>query len=469
MGTPTRGGHCVSGAQPGETGQPWPSPAVAWYGVAVLMLATVFSLVDRQVLSLLVEPMRASLGLSDVQLAVLQGPAFMVSYALLGFPLGWLADRTHRTRLVATGIALWSVASVACGLANSFSSLAIARMFVGIGEAVLGPASVSLIADYFTPARRPLAMSVQSAAASAGIGLALLVGGSVIALARAQPTVTIGTLPPLDTWRFVFFVCGLPGLLVALLLLVAREPPRREDRTVTRPVVTFLPFVAQTRRWILRHFAAISIIAIVGYGFMVWSPTFLVRRHGWAITDAAFTLGVLFAVLGPTGSIFAGWLTRRRRRRGEVDAALRVCRLSAMGLAVSVGGLALDLPVTVVVLLLAGAVFCIAMTPGISVVALQEATPNALRGRLAATYYIVTNLIGAGLGPVVAAVLTQYVFHDPSQVGLSLATLALIGGPLTALLLTLALAPYREIVTSGAANRGVPGELPAVDAPSGCG
>lgn len=439
-------------APPIEAGAPWPGPTVAWYGVAVLMVATIFSLIDRQILSLLVEPMRASLGLGDVQIAVLQGPAFMVAYTLLGFPLGWLADRTHRIRLVATGIALWSIASAACGLADSFGSLAVARMCVGIGEAVLGPASVSLIADYFSPLRRPLAMSVQSSAATAGLGLALLAGGTVIAYARAQPAITIGNLPPVDTWRFVFFACGLPGLLVALLLLIGREPPRRDDRIATHPVVAFRPFVAQARRWILRHFAAISATAVVGYGFMAWSPTFLVRRHGWAITDAALTLGLLFVALGPAGSIFAGWLTRRRRQRGEVDAALRVCRISAAGLTVSVGSLALNPPIAVVVGLLAMAVFCIAMTPGISAAALQEATPNALRGRMAATYYIVTNLVGAGLGPVVAALLTQYLYHDPAQVGLSLATLALIGGPLTALLLTLALRPYREIVTVAAAN-----------------
>jgi MFS family permease len=429
--------------------KPWPPPSVAWFGVAVLMAATVFSLVDRQVLSLLVEPMRGSLGLSDVQIAMLQGPAFMVSYTLLGFPLGWLADRTHRLRLVAAGIAVWSIACAACGLAESYGSLAIARMFVGVGEAVLAPAIVSLVADYFPPVQRPFAMSVLSSASTAGIGLALLAGGTVISLARSQPTISLGVLPQLETWRFVFIACGVPGLLIALLLLAAREPTRREDRPATGPAVAFRPFLGRARRWATRHFAAISIVAIIGYGFMAWSPTYLVRRHGWTITEAALALGSFFAVLGPSGAIFAGWLTRRRRQRGETDAALRVCRISAIGLTVSIGSLALDLPIALILALLAIAVFCIAMAPGISAAALQEPTPSALRGRMAATYYIVTNLVGASLGPVVAAMLTQYVFHDPLRVGISLATLALVGGPLTAVLLTTALAPYRAMLRPG--------------------
>lgn len=429
-----------------ETGMPWPSPALAWWGVVVLMLASVFSLIDRQVLSLLVDPMKASLGLSDVQIATLQGPAFMVSYTLLGFPLGWLADRVHRIRLVAVGIVVWSVACAACGLMESFESLAIARMFVGVGEAVLAPATLSLVADYFAPARRPLAMSVVTSASTMGIGLAMLAGGSVIALARASPEFSVAGLPPLETWRWVFIACGVPGVLVAMLLLTVQEPARREDRRPNAATTSLSTFLRQGWRWVSLHFAAISVIAIIAYGFMAWSPSFLVRRYGWSITEAAFTLGLLFVVLGPAGSIVAGWLTRRRRVRGEVDAPLRVCRLSTAGLAVGIGALALEPTAWVLFLLLALAVFSIAMAPGISAAALQEATPNALRGRMAAIYYIVTNLLGASLGPVVAALLTQQVFVEPAEVGFSLATVALLGAPLAAVLLTMAFGPYRAIV-----------------------
>ena len=426
--------------------RPWPSPRVAWTGVAVLMLASIFSLIDRQVLSLLVEPMKASLGLSDVQIATLQGPAFMVSYTLLGFPLGWMADRVHRIRLVAVGIVVWSIACAASGFMHTFESLAIARMFVGVGEAVLAPATLSLIADYFAPSRRPLAMSVQASASTAGIGLAMLAGGSVIALARSNPELSLPGLPPMEAWRWVFVVCGLPGLLVAALLLATTEPERREDRSRSRAVVAFLPFLRMGRRWLVCHCGAISVVAIIAYGFMGWAPTYLVRAHGWAITEAAFLLGALFAVLGPAGSIFAGWLARRRRVRGEPDALLRVCRLSVLGLFSSIGAIALEPRASLVVGLLAAAVFFIAMAPGISAAALQEATPNALRGRVAAMYYIVTNLVGASAGPVVAALLTQHLFRDPAQVGSSLATLAIVGSPLAVLLFTLALGPYRAIL-----------------------
>lgn len=412
----------------------------------MLMVATVFSLVDRQVLSLLVEPMRSALALSDVEIAVLQGPAFMVSYTLLGFPLGWLVDRVHRVRLVAAGVALWSVACAACGFMDSFETLAIARMFVGVGEAVLGPAIVSLVADYFPPASRPLAMSVQASASSAGVGLAMLAGGTVIAMARSEPQIALAGLAPMDTWRFVFIACGLPGIALALLLLLVREPPRQVHSRSTTASQPMWPFLRAAKHWAIGHFAAISAIAVVGYAFMGWAPTLLVRRHGWPITESAMLLGTYFAVLGPAGSIFAGWLTRRQREHGKMDAALRVCRLSGVGLTLSLGAFALDPTAPVATILLAVAVFCIAMAPGISVAALQEVTPSSLRGRMAAGYYITTNLVGASLGPVIAAALTQYVFMDPQLIGASLATVALVGGPLTVVLLTLTLRPFRDLV-----------------------
>jgi MFS family permease len=430
----------------------WPSNGVAWYAVAVLMLASVMSLIDRQVLNLLVDPIRASLGLSDLQIGILQGPAFMVCYTLLGFPAGWWADRAHRLRLIATGLVVWSLATIACGLADSYGAMLVARATVGIGEAVLAPATLSLIADYFAPQKRPLAMSVQGTAQHAGIGLSLLAGGALMAAASGMEPLVLAGLPPIDGWRFVFIACGLPGILVAILVLAAREPPRRSDRSVSVPAVAFLAFVRDAKRWILGHFTAISLVAVLSYSVMAWAPSYLIRRFGWSIGEAGLALGLMFAVLGPLGSLLGGFLARAFQMRGEPDGALRVLRIGTLGLAIGMAALALPWSSRMVVLPLAAAVFFLTMLPVVSAMAVQQVSPNAVRGRVAASYYIVTNLIGAGLGPLVTAGLTQYVFRDPAQLGLSLATMAAIGGPIVIILLTRTLEPYRALVAARAAD-----------------
>jgi MFS family permease len=428
----------------------WPSKGVAWYAVAALMLASVMSLVDRQVLNLLVDPIRASLGLSDLQIGMLQGPAFMVCYTLLGFPAGWWADRAHRLRLIAAGMVLWSIATMACGLVDSYGAMLAARAAVGIGEAVLAPATISLMADYFAPEKRAIAMSVQGTATNAGIGISLLVGGAVMAAARGMQPIVIEGLPPIDGWRFVFLACGLPGIVVALLVLAAREPPRRSNRSASAPAIAFVAFVRDSRRWILGHFTAISIVAVLSYSVMAWGPSSLIRRYGWSIGEAGLALGLMFAVLGPLASLAGGFLARAYQMRGESDGALRVLRIGTAGLATCMVALALPWSSRLVVVPLAAAVFFLTMMPIVSAVAVQEVSPNAVRGRVAATYYIVTNLIGAGLGPLVTASLTQYVFREPSQIGLSFATIAAIGGPIVLVLLTLTLAPYRMLVAARA-------------------
>jgi MFS family permease len=428
-------------------GQDWPSPAMAWYGVIVLMMAALVAILDRQILSLLVEPIRASLMLTDVQIGILQGAAFVVFYTLLGFPVGWLMDRTHRLRLVAAGIVVWSLGTLCCGLAGSYEAMFAARALVGAGEAVVSPAAVSLIADYFAPSRRSVAMSVHGTAAMFGTGLSLVAGGALMAAARTMEPVVISGLPAIESWRFVFVACALPGIAVAALVFTAREPARRNDRpnaTLTR----FGPFLAIGRGWMATHFAAVCLIAVVAFAFMNWAPAFLIRRHGWSAEDVGYVIGMMFLVLGPLGILTGGLATQALQRRGVPDAALRVLRISALCMTSIIATLGLPWGATTVLVPAGLAVFCISLTPTVSVIAMQQATPNHLRGRMAAVYFITTNLVGSSLGPVATAALTQYVFEDPRDLGLSLASLALVGGPLIALLLSLSLAPYRRLLAA---------------------
>jgi MFS family permease len=202
---------------------PWPSPLRAWYAVAVLVLAFVFSFIDRIVIALLVEPIKADLGISDFDIGLLQGFAFAIFYALLGIPIGRLSDRISRRGIIATGIAVWSLMTAACGLARSFFGLFLARVGVGVGEATLSPAAYSMISDYFPREKLGRALGVYQSGAMLGAGIAFLVGGAAVQLLSAYDGQVLPVLGPVRMWQLAFFAVGLPGLLIALLMLTVRS------------------------------------------------------------------------------------------------------------------------------------------------------------------------------------------------------------------------------------------------------
>jgi MFS family permease len=432
----------MSDAVKPTTEQDWPSTAVASFGLAALMLASIVAILDRQVLSLLVDPIRGSLGLDDVQISVLQGPAFMIFYTLFGFPIGWMLDRMHRLRLVAIGIAIWTAGTVGCGLATSFETMAVARALVGMGEAVVGPASISLLADYFSPSRRPIATSIHGTAAMLGTGLALVGGGFLLTLAARVAPIHVPGLPIIEGWRFVFVASAIPGLLAMVMMLSAREPPRRSLATMDGDAPGLSGFLYAARVWLLSHFTAVCLVAVMTFALMNWLPSLLTRTYAWESATVGYFTGAQFLILGPLGILTGGSYVAYLQRRGRTDAALHVLRLAAIGLALSFLALALPWTAQTILIPLSFSIFCISIAPTVSVLAIQQATPNQFRGRLAAIYFIITNLVGSIAGPMTAAALTQHVFKDSTQLGLSLATIALVAGPAAFILLTLALKPF---------------------------
>ena len=192
--------------------------------VILLTVAYVFSFVDRYILGLLIEPIKADLGLSDTQIGLLLGPAFAIFYATMGLPLGWLADRKRRTWIVAAGVALWSFATAASGLAKNFLHLFIARMSVGVGEATLSPCAMSLISDSFPKEKRAKPIAFYTMALSLGAGIASLVSAGVLQWAKSVPAIELPIIGVVAPWQFTFIVVGLPGVLLALLMLTLREP-----------------------------------------------------------------------------------------------------------------------------------------------------------------------------------------------------------------------------------------------------
>jgi len=407
---------------------PYPRDAYAWYVVAVLMLAYVLSYVDRSILTLLVVPIKRDIGLSDTQISLLHGFAFALFYTLMGFPIGRLADRSHRVRIIAVGVTLWSLMTAACGLAKSFAHLFLARVGVGFGEAALNPAAYSMIADYFRPHLISRATSTYVMGTYLGFGVAYIVGGAVVAAVSDMPDLQLPLVGHIAAWQTVFFYVAAPSLLVLLLLLTVREPHRRE-RLHTRDgrgasLTEFLDFIRTNWRTFLSHSLGFGCLGLLVNGMALWTPTFLFRTHGWEMADAGIAYGVLLLVFGGCGVYLGGWVADRMDRHGRcggpfisalafsLGAVLPACAYPLMPS--DTGALALMVPM----------VLCSSAPWGVAVSALQQMAPNELRGQVGAFYLFTVNLIGIGFGPTLVALLTDYYFADPAALRYSMAIVA---------------------------------------------
>lgn len=415
---------------------PWPSTPRAWFALAVLMLAYVAGYVDRQVLSLLVVPIKASLGLTETQLGLLQGLAFGLFYTLLGLPIARIVDRSNRRTLLAAGIALWSLASAACGLARTYVQLLAARLAVGVGEATLAPSAVSLISDYFPPKRRALALSIYVASGSVGGGLAYLAGAAAIDAIAHWDRSWNPWLAALEPWQLVFMIVGLPGLAISLLLLTVREPVRREgsgrtddDSLFSAPFVAFLRARRATFTW---HFLGFAMFGVLTYGVLSWVAAYFVRHFGWTMSQFGYAFGWAYLVCGSAGATLGGWYATRLRERGRRAGSMTTAALGVTATVPLAFAACLVPDATLALALFASAIFAFAFPSGASIAAIQEITPNEFRGRTSALYYLTMNMIGLGLGPVSVGLVSDYVLHTDQQVGLAMAIVVAISGPLAA-------------------------------------
>lgn len=417
--------------------------------VAVLTLANASAFIDRQILGLLVAPIRRDLGIGDAEMGVLYGLAFAAFYTLLGLPVARLADRGSRRLIIGVGIAVWSVMTALSGLARSYDELLLARFGVGIGEAALAAPAASLLADYFPSSRRATALSVYSLGIYLGAGLANLVGGAVIARLGEDATIILPLAGSIRAWQAVFVVVGVPGLLIAALMATVREPARREvGRTdaTGHSVRDVFAYIRDNTRTFVSHNLGYALLALVNYGTAAWLPTHLIRTYGWSAAEAGITLGTLTITVGVAGIIVGGRVADAMLARGRTDAKLRVGIIAAV--ANLVFGLIYTLAPTaaIAVAALVPFNFFASFAFGAAVAAVQEIVPNRMRAQAAALYVTVTTLIGLGLGPSIVGVLTEQVFGADSAVRYSLAILTVAGLAASAALLAIGLAPYRRSV-----------------------
>ncbi|MBL8554846.1 MAG: MFS transporter [Phenylobacterium sp.] len=433
-------------------GAPASSDGYAWYVVGVLLTAYTLSFIDRMILSLLVGPIRADLGISDVQMSLLMGFAFAIFYSVLGLPLGWLADRGSRRGLMAAGVAAWSLMTAACALARSYTGLFAARIGVGVGEAALSPAAYSLLGDYFPREKLGRAMAVYSIGVPLGSGIALAAGALVVRFVTEGPPVLVPWLGELSPWRLTFVWVGLPGLAVAALIaLTVREPRRRTTGGGQAGRDELLAFLGTHRAALSAHFAGMSLVALVMYGAMAWIPQFLHRTYGMPVPEAGLWFGAATAGCGACGLLLGGWLADTLYRRGFKDAHLRVIRLNAVVLAPLFVGMALAPSAGIALALMVAGMLFGTIHGGVAGAALQLVTPDRLRARVVALYFLAANLVGLGLGPTAIALATERVFgsDDALRYGLALVTAAAL--PVSALVLTLGLKPFARAVEAAEA------------------
>lgn len=437
-----------------ETARPESQPsAYGWYVVCVLTLAYVVSFLDRQILALMVEPIKHDLGLSDTQMSLLMGLAFGIFYTLMGVPLGRLADRTSRRALIATGVGVWCLMTAACGLARNFGQLFVARIGVGIGEAALTPAALSMISDYFPREKRGAAIGFYNMGISLGAGTAMVLGGVVISYVMSAPPIELPGLGTLKSWQLVFMLVGLPGLAIVALMATIREPKRHEMLAGRQGAVS-LRFAAGylARRWrtYVPLFIGMSVVTIIGYAYFSWVPTMFIRHFGWTIREVGIAYGLLVLVCGPIGVNGGGWLADRLYRRGHQDAHLRTALIGAI-ISLPSAALAPLMPtpeLTLAMMIPASIGPAISTAAGASAVVMI--TPNQMRGQTSALYMFTISILGLTLGPTAVALCTDFLFGDQGALNYSIAIVSGIAALFSIALLGSGLAPYRRAVEESA-------------------
>lgn len=438
--------------------------AYEWYVVAICMLAYVFSFIDRQVLALMIEPIKRDLHLTDTQFSLLNGFAFSLFYAVMGMPIALLADRYARPRIIAGGIALWSVATATCGLSQTFAQMFASRMSVGVGEAALSPGTYSMLADLFPKAKLGRAVGVYSLGSFIGGGTAFLVGGYVIAMLKHTSVLSLPVIGDVHPWQITFFIVGLPGLFIALLLkLTVRDPVRKglaQDKTGRNARVSMLDslrFVASHRKTFFCHFLGFSFYAMTLYCLMGWSPAFYMRHFGLTPVKVGYTLGTVMLVANTAGVFCGGWLSDSLLRRGHSDAPMRAACIGAVCMFVPAVLFTQSTGLNASLTWLVGAMFFASFPLATSATAMQTLAPNQMRAQISALFLLVSNLIGLGFGTTLVALITDKVFGSTLAVGRSITIVDAGATALAAALLFVGCRHFRASVERQSVRDGVTG------------
>ncbi len=430
---------------PEPVAQPWPAPGVAYYGLTVIILATMLNFFDAQVFGLMAQRIKIDFALSDEQVGFLIGPANILFYVLVGIPLARLVDIYPRKVVLACGIAVIGGITALGGLAQSFTQFFMSRMLVGAGGSAHAPGAYSMLADYFPPKKVPRAIGFLQLGFIGGNTLGLLLGGQLISLAAAWPAVHWMDLT-IHGWQFILMMVGIPGLVISGLLLLAKEPPRRGTAAQGKPLSakSVLLELRARRRIYVPMFVGLALSATISTGLQAWRAPFMIRTYGWTEAEIGRWMGLVFlgsSLVGAFfGTLFVEWLAKRYK-----DANVRAATI-LFAIAAPCEILSPLMPtagLSIAVIAVGGICGIASAVPQNA--AIQRITPNELRGQVTAVYLFMFIAFGA-LGSQLIGSITQRVFHSDADLWKSLALTASILAPLAALMLSFGIKPYgREV------------------------
>jgi len=397
-----------------EPVKPYPSAAAGWFLVVMLTAGYIFSFVDRYILGLLIEPIKAEFDLSDRSIGWLLS-AFTLVYGFVGIFMGWLVDRGKRLWIVSIGVALWSAATVATGMAKNFVQLFTARMGVGIGEATLSPATFSMIGDSFPTEKRGKPIAFYSAALPIGAGLASLLSGAVIAWTASSGNQSLPFFGELSPWRYTMIIVGLPGLLLALFFLFMKEPVRRPAAASSDVIggsdfLDALKYLWDNKALYIGFVLVICAMTAIAYSHAFLAPTFE-RTWGWSPQKYAYVSGITLLLIGPLNMMVMGSISDWWTKKGVKDASLRILYIGFF-IMIPSGVIPLFMPTAELAFL----VLCIntigiGIVSAIGVTSLLVITPAEIRGQVVALYYLAISWFGS-LGPIAAGELSSSVFGE---------------------------------------------------------
>ncbi len=432
--------------------QPWPSSRRAWYGVTMFGLTVMTLFGSGSLIGLLVQSIKVDLALTDTQVSLIVGFAAAAFNAVASLPISRLVDRMSRRLIIGVGLLTMGIGSALTGLANGFWQLFAARLFSGIGGAGNGPATYSILADYFPPAKLPKAIAFMNFGFTSGTGIALLLGGTLIAALAKMGDPTLPLVGAVRPWQLVFLVMAIPDLLLGCLMLTTvYEPPRRGRALAAgadhraAPIRAVLAHLWRERAAFGPMFVGLACNSLA-LGTAVWAAPFYERTYGWGPAQYGIIQGLVLLLIAPVGLAFGGWLAERWAREGRDDANMRVVVLATVA----------HMPFAIAYALMPSPYLALAAASLNSVLiligvgpqnaALQVIVPNEMRGQVTALFLFLFTMIGFGIAPTVVALLTDYVFRDELKLRYSIASLHAVLAPLAAFVFWRGLSGYGRAV-----------------------
>jgi MFS family permease len=403
----------------------FPPARIGWTAVSIIFLLMIVSVLDRNILTLLIGSIQEDLHLDDVEAGLLLGLAFALPYGLMALPVGSAVDRFQRRHIIFIGVSLWSFATLCTGFARSFEALFAARAGVGAGEASLSPSQQSLLSDLFPREKLALPLSVSSMGLKVGQGAALMIGGALTLLFLPMGYFDVPLIGTMRGWEVIFVIIGLPGLLLAFAIYLIPEPrrhsPMAESDTASHGFVQYFQLMKRNKFFYTYHHVGQLLSVAFSTAVTSWAPAYFARVFDWSPSTTGLWLGTALLAGPILGLPLHGYIVDRFYRRGSVDFHMRYMSiLILVGAPFGIAAFLIADPF-VSAILIGLFFFIITGYTSIPIVAVQILLPSRMRGKGSSIMALFAGTGGTILGPLLVGTLTDHVFQDRDMVGASIA------------------------------------------------